>query len=102
MTTTIAGKVKDVTVGSLLRGWRDRRRISQLELALQAARRISFIETGRAKPSQAMVLRLAEHLDVPVRDRNTLLVAAGYAPIYTETPLHDPAMDPCAPDSTVC
>lgn len=85
----------DVTVGSLLRGWRERRRISQLELAIRAdssARHISFIETGRAKPSQAMVLRLAEHLDVPVRDRNALLLAAGYAPVYTETPLHDPAM----------
>lgn len=84
------------TVGTLLRGWRERRRISQLELALRAdssARHISFIETGRARPSQPMVLRLAEHLEVPVRERNALLVAAGYAPAYHETPLHDPALD---------
>ncbi len=86
-----------VTVGTLLRGWRARRRVSQLELALRAdssARHISFIETGRAVPSRAMVIRLAEHLDVPVRDRNALLVAAGYAPAYAETPLADPAMAP--------
>ncbi len=83
-------------VGSLLREWRDRRRISQLELALRAdssARHISFIETGRSRPSQEMVLRLADHLDVPVRERNALLVAAGYAPHYPERPLDDPAMD---------
>ncbi|WP_261570804.1 helix-turn-helix domain-containing protein [Frankia gtarii] len=82
-------------VGTLLRQWRERRRVSQLELALRAdssARHISFVETGRATPSRAMVLRLAEHLDVPVRDRNALLIAAGYAPAYPETPLHDPAM----------
>ncbi|MFF3565870.1 helix-turn-helix domain-containing protein [Streptomyces sp. NPDC002574] len=98
MTTTTAGPGPSVAgVGTLLRGWRERRRISQLELALRAdssARHISFIETGRARPSQAMVLRLAEHLEVPVRERNTLLVAAGYAPSFPETPLRDPAMDP--------
>ncbi|RCV47412.1 helix-turn-helix domain-containing protein [Marinitenerispora sediminis] len=83
--------------GALLRSWRERRRISQLELASRAdssARHISFIETGRARPSPAMVLRLAEHLDVPVRDRNALLVAAGYAPAFPETPLDEPAMAP--------
>ncbi|MFJ5117861.1 MULTISPECIES: helix-turn-helix domain-containing protein [unclassified Kitasatospora] len=83
-------------VGALLRGWRERRQLSQLRLALRAdssARHISFIETGRSRPSQEMVLRLAEHLDVPVRERNTLLLAAGYAPHYPETPLDDPAMD---------
>ncbi|WP_447041362.1 helix-turn-helix domain-containing protein [Streptomyces sp. DSM 118878] len=82
-------------VGPLLRGWRERRRISQLELALRAdssARHISFIETGRARPSEELVLRLADHLDVPVRDRNSLLLAAGYAPRFRETPLEDPAM----------
>ncbi|MEU3554907.1 helix-turn-helix domain-containing protein [Streptomyces fragilis] len=82
-------------VGPLLRGWRERRRISQLELALRAdssARHISFIETGRSRPSEDMLLRLAEHLEIPVRDRNGLLLAAGYAPRYTETPLEDPAM----------
>ncbi|SBW24201.1 helix-turn-helix domain-containing protein [Candidatus Protofrankia californiensis] len=95
MTIPAAETGNYVPVGTLIRGWRERRRISQLELALRAdssARHISFIETGRTRPSQAMVLRLAEHLDVPIRDRNALLVAAGYAPIYTETPLHDPAM----------
>jgi transcriptional regulator with XRE-family HTH domain len=83
-------------VGPLLRAWRERRRISQLELALRAdssARHISFVETGRSRPSEEMVLRLAEHLDVPVRERNALLVAAGYAPHYRETPLDDPALD---------
>ncbi|MET8610242.1 MULTISPECIES: helix-turn-helix domain-containing protein [Streptomyces] len=82
-------------VGPLLRAWRERRRISQLELALRAdssARHISFVETGRSRPSEEMVLRLAEHLDVPVRERNALLLAAGYAPRYPETPLDDPAL----------
>ncbi|MFJ2745740.1 helix-turn-helix domain-containing protein [Streptomyces sp. NPDC087440] len=82
-------------VGALLRHWRETRRLSQLELALRAdssARHISFIETGRSRPSAEMVLRLAEHLHVPVRDRNDLLLAAGYAPQFAETPLDDPAM----------
>ncbi|MFE2674599.1 helix-turn-helix domain-containing protein [Streptomyces hygroscopicus] len=82
-------------VGTLLREWRDRRRISQLELALRAdssARHISFIETGRSRPSQEMVLRLADHLDVPVRERNALLIAAGYAPVYPERSVDDPSM----------
>ncbi|RYJ29463.1 Cro/CI-family transcriptional regulator [Streptomyces sp. L-9-10] len=83
-------------VGPLLRDWRKRRRVSQLELSIRAdssARHISFIETGRARPSEEMVLRLADRLDVPVRERNTLLLAAGYAPRFTETALDDPAMD---------
>lgn len=83
-------------VGVLLRGWRERRRLSQLQLALLAdssARHISFVENGRSRPSQEMVLRLAEHLDVPVRERNTLLLAAGYAPHYPEKQLDDPAME---------
>jgi transcriptional regulator with XRE-family HTH domain len=86
----------DKGIGPLLRAWRERRRVSQLELALRAdssARHISFIETGRSRPSEEMVLRLAEHLDVPVRERNSLLLAAGYAPRYPETPLDDPALD---------
>ncbi|MDL2077095.1 helix-turn-helix transcriptional regulator [Streptomyces sp. GXMU-J15] len=85
----------DRGVGPLLRAWREQRRVSQLELALRAgssARHISFIETGRSRPSEEMVLRLAEHLDVPVRERNSLLLAAGYAPRYPETPLDDPSM----------
>ncbi|MEU2156281.1 helix-turn-helix transcriptional regulator [Streptomyces sp. NPDC019396] len=92
--TTVA---PDTDVGPLLRGWRERRKVSQLELALRAgssARHISFIETGRSRPSEDMVLKLAEHLDVPVRDRNALLLAAGYAPRYARTPLDDPALDP--------
>ncbi|MFG3307860.1 helix-turn-helix domain-containing protein [Streptomyces wuyuanensis] len=91
--TTVA---PDTGVGPLLRGWRERRRLSQLELALRAgssARHISFVETGRSRPSEEMVLRLAEQLDVPVRDRNALLLAAGYAPRFARTPLDDPAMD---------
>ncbi|MER5635126.1 helix-turn-helix domain-containing protein [Streptomyces nitrosporeus] len=92
--TTVA---PDTGVGPQLRGWRERRRLSQLELALRAdssARHISFVETGRARPSEEMVLRLADHLDVPVRERNALLVMAGYAPRFTQTALGDPAMAP--------
>nr|BFD90811.1 helix-turn-helix transcriptional regulator [Kitasatospora sp. Xyl93] len=82
-------------VGPLLRGWRERRQLSQLELALRAdssTRHLSFVENGRSRPSRELVLRLAEQLDVPVRERNTLLLAAGYAPHYPETPLDDPSM----------
>ncbi|HEX7085635.1 MAG TPA: helix-turn-helix transcriptional regulator [Vicinamibacterales bacterium] len=81
--------------GELLREWRLRRRLSQLDLACDAgisSRHLSFLETGRARPSREMVLRLAERLDVPLRARNTLLVAAGFAPIYPERPLSDPAL----------
>ncbi|WP_326769044.1 helix-turn-helix transcriptional regulator [Streptomyces sp. NBC_01591] len=86
----------DTGVGPLLRSWREQRRISQLELALRAdssARHISFIETGRSRPSEEMILRLAEHLEIPVRERNALLVVAGYAPHYAQTALDDPALD---------
>jgi transcriptional regulator with XRE-family HTH domain len=81
--------------GELLREWRQRRRLSQLDLALQAnvsSRHLSFVETGRARPSSEMILRLAEHLDVPLRDRNVLLLAGGYAPAYTERGLADPEL----------
>ena len=91
-----SGTPADKGVGPLLRAWREQRRVSQLELASRAdssSRHISFIETGRSRPSEEMVLRLAEHLDVPVRERNALLLAAGYAPRYPETPLDDPALD---------
>ncbi|WP_418960008.1 helix-turn-helix domain-containing protein [Streptomyces tritici] len=91
MTTVASG----TGVGQLLREWRERRRLSQLELALRAessSRHISFIETGRSRPSEEMILRLAEHLEVPVRDRNALLLAAGYAPRYTESTLDDPQL----------
>ncbi|WP_309061609.1 helix-turn-helix transcriptional regulator [Streptomyces sp.] len=97
MTTAPSGTASTTDgVGPLLRAWREQRRVSQLELALRAdssARHISFIETGRSRPSEEMVLRLAEHLDVPVRERNALLLAAGYAPRFPQTPLDDPALD---------
>ncbi|GAB3939779.1 helix-turn-helix transcriptional regulator [Kribbella albertanoniae] len=82
-------------VGELLRGWREHRRLSQLDLANRvevSTRHVSFVETGRSQPSREMVLRLAEHLDVPLRHRNQLLLAGGYAPMYTESSLHSPAM----------
>src|SRR5258708_38830677 len=74
-------------VGDLLRDWRHRRRRSQLDLALEASvssRHLSFVETGRSRPSRELVLHLAEHLEVPLRERNTLLLAAGYAPVYRQ------------------
>ena len=85
------------TVGTLLREWRQRRHLSQLELAGLAGvstRHISFIETGRSRPSREMVLHLAEELDVPLRDRNPLLLAAGHAPAYSSTNLEAAAMKP--------
>jgi transcriptional regulator with XRE-family HTH domain len=84
-------------VGVMLRDWRQRRRLSQLDLALEAgvsARHLSFVETGRAKPSAEMVVHLAEQLEVPLRDRNQLLLAAGYAPQYGARSLDDPDMAP--------
>ena len=83
------------TVGPLLRTWRERRRLSQLELAGRAgvsARHLSFVETGRSKPSREMVLHLAEELDVPLRDRNALLAAAGFAAVYPEHAIEAPEM----------
>src|SRR4051794_34877738 len=82
-------------VGDLLRDWRQRRRLSQLNLAVEAdvsARHLSFVETGRSKPSREMVLHLAEHLDVPLRDRNVMLTAAGFAPAYRESALDAPEL----------
>jgi transcriptional regulator with XRE-family HTH domain len=84
-------------VGDLLREWRQRRRRSQLDLALGAevsARHLSFVETGRSRPSRELLLHLADHLDVPLRDRNALLLAAGYAPLYPEHTLDDDVMTP--------
>ena len=82
-------------VGDLLREWRQRRRLSQLDLACEAeisTRHLSFLETGRSRPSREMVLHLAEQLDIPLRDRNILLHAAGYASVFPERPLDDPAL----------
>lgn len=82
-------------VGEQLRAWRQRRRLSQLDLANEAeisTRHLSFVETGRSQPSREMVLHLADQLEVPLRERNRLLVAAGYAPVFPERSLDDPAL----------
>ncbi|HJQ47949.1 MAG TPA: helix-turn-helix transcriptional regulator [Amycolatopsis sp.] len=83
------------TVGPLLRRWRERRRISQLDLAISAevsTRHLSFVETGRANPSRDLVLRLGERLEVPLRERNRMLLAAGFAPAFAERALGEPGM----------
>ncbi len=88
-------KQQPITFGALLKQWRDRRSFSQLELALTSQvsqRHISFLESGRAKPSQEMILQLATVLEIPFRDQNLMLSAAGFAPIHTETDLSDPEM----------
>ncbi|HUR52049.1 MAG TPA: helix-turn-helix transcriptional regulator [Mycobacteriales bacterium] len=82
-------------VGDLLKAWRGKRRMSQFDLSLAAevsTRHLSYVETGRARPSRAFLLHVAEHLDLPLRARNDLLVAGGYAPVYAETDLEDPSM----------
>src|SRR5437868_6609162 len=87
--------VQSQPVGTLLREWRQRRRISQLDLACEAAisaKHLSFLETGRSAPSREMLLHLAEQLQIPLRERNVLLVAAGYAPVFPERSLDDPAL----------
>jgi len=84
-----------ISVGDQLRVWRGRRRLSQLDLALDteiSARHLSFLETGRSRPSRAMLLRLADRLRIPARDRNLLLAAAGFAPAFPERRLDDPAL----------
>jgi transcriptional regulator with XRE-family HTH domain len=83
------------TIGNHLRDWRQRRRLSQLDLACEAnisPRHLSFVETGRSMPSRDMILRLADQLQIPMRERNVLLVAAGYAPIFVERSLDDPKL----------
>ena len=85
------------TVGPMLRDWRQRRHMSQLDLALEAGistRHLSFVETGRSRPSAEMLVLLAEHLDVPLRDRNQWLLAAGYAPAYGQRDFDDPELEP--------
>lgn len=82
-------------VGDLFREWRQRRRMSQLDLASEAeisSRHLSFIESGRARPSREMILRLCERLDVPLRERNIFLLAAGHAPVFPRRALDDPAL----------
>src|SRR5881227_7851 len=93
--TARADRIKPVHIGDHLREWRQRRHLSQLDLAGDAeisARHLSFVETGRAAPSRDMVLKLAERLEVPLRERNVLLVAAGYAPAFPQRSLGDPAL----------
>src|SRR6201995_6106084 len=88
---------RPIHIGHHLREWRQRRHLSQLDLAGDAeisARHLSFVETGRAAPSRDMVLKLAERLDVPLRERNVLLVAAGFAPAFPQRSLDDPALKP--------
>ncbi|WP_266170852.1 helix-turn-helix domain-containing protein [Dyella subtropica] len=83
-------------MGDLLREWRRHRRLSQLELAAEAeisTRHLSFVESGRSQPSRDMILHLAEYLDIPLRERNALLIAAGFAPAFRERPMEDPALD---------
>jgi len=82
-------------IGALLREWRGRRRLSQLDLAYDAdvsQKHLSFVELGRAQPSRAMILRLAEQLEIPLRERNVLLAAAGFAPVFPERPLEDASL----------
>src|SRR6201989_200011 len=94
--TARADKTQPVGIGDHLREWRQRRHLSQLDLAGEAeisARHLSFVETGRAAPSRDMVLRLAERLEVPLRERNVLLIAAGFAPAFPQRALDDPALN---------
>jgi transcriptional regulator with XRE-family HTH domain len=95
MATRASSSASTSAFGILLRDWRQRRRLSQLALALEAdvsQRHLSFVESGRAQPSRDLVLHLAEQLEVPLRDRNKLLLAAGYAPVFNERPLDHPAL----------
>lgn len=90
-----AEHARPIHIGEHLREWRQRRHLSQLDLAGEAdisARHLSFVETGRSAPSREMVLKLAERLDVPLRERNVLLVAAGFAPAFPQRALDDPAL----------
>lgn len=83
--------------GELLRAWRERRRLTQLDLSVRSdvsTKHLSFLETGRSNPSREMVLDLAEHLEIPLRERNVLLTAAGFAPVYSRTSLDAPEMQP--------
>jgi transcriptional regulator with XRE-family HTH domain len=95
MTTMSTVAREPLPVGRLLRDWRERRRITQFDLALRAevsARHLSFIETGRSQPTSEMILRLAQHLNVPLRERNVLLLSGGYAPHFSAHSLADPPM----------
>ncbi|MDT7537856.1 MAG: hypothetical protein QOI82_1441 [Actinomycetota bacterium] len=93
----MASMTSNADAGVLLRAWRERRHLTQLELALEAgvsARHVSFVENGRSKPGRELLMRLAEPLDIPIRERNDLLLAAGHAPAFPERALDDPALAP--------
>ena len=93
----MATALSDQQVGPLLRHWRERRRLSQLELALEAGvstRHVSFVETGRSQPGRDMLIRILRQLDVPLREQNRLLIAAGHAPAFSEHPLDGAALAP--------
>lgn len=93
----MATDAPEVPIGTLLRQWRERRRRTQLDLALDAgisARHLSFVETGRSKPGADIIVRIAEHLELPLRERNRLLLAAGHAPAFPDRSLEDPEMRP--------
>jgi transcriptional regulator with XRE-family HTH domain len=93
--TVAAMQTSPMPIGGHLRQWRERRRLSQMDLAYNAEispRHLSFVETGRSRPSRDMILHLADQLEIPVRERNVLLVAGGYAPMFEERPLSDPAL----------
>jgi transcriptional regulator with XRE-family HTH domain len=95
-TMTLPAQPGTRPVGQLLREWRERRRLSQLDLSIRAdisARHLSFVETGRSRPTPAMILRLTEQLEVPLRERNVLLLAGGYAPAYPQHGLDEPELD---------
>ncbi|WP_439572231.1 helix-turn-helix domain-containing protein [Phreatobacter sp.] len=95
MTQPVPSRSARPSIGDHLRDWRQRRRMSQMDLALDAevsTRHLSFVETGRAAPSREMILKLAERLDIPLRERNVLLVAGGFAPVFPERSLDDPAV----------
>ena len=95
---TVAGAMDEPqTVGELIRFWRTRRRLSQLELALDAnlsTKHLSFLETGRSRPSRQMLVHLAQHLELPMTERNRLLLAGGFAPAYLELPYDGAMMQP--------
>src|SRR4051794_41698031 len=87
----------EASIGPVLREWRERRRLTQLELALEAGistRHLSFVETGRSKPGREMLLRILEQLDIPFREQNRLLLATGHAPAFPERSLEDPELLP--------
>ena len=95
MTTMTVRNAPARPVGAMLREWRERRRLSQLDLSIQAdisTRHLSFVETGRSKPTPEMILRLTEQLEVPLRERNSLLLAGGYAPAYPEHGFDEPQL----------